>query len=281
MNGEVVSYPGLPAASDSERLDTMHNVIARYFGNELGPAPLNGLRPSKIMELGCGTGAWSDIQMAVQAAKQFPDAQVVAVDQFPLPDRILPPNMNFQLADLKQKLEFEDDTFDIVHSRLVMMHVVDGRDALRRASKLVKPGGLLLIEDLDAISLAESGGPATRRSQYKLKEIQERRGVDVEFGRKIEAIIKSLGDFSDIQVKKVSMPFGANTSDETLNQLGLAMKKFITEFFGTFSSPLHDQGLTRELVHEFREEQEQSDNKSVMDMYFCWARRSPSIHQCH
>ncbi|KAF7374725.1 Methyltransferase str3 [Mycena sanguinolenta] len=58
-------YPVLPPASDSERLDTMHNTIAR-----------------KIIELGCGSGAW-----AIQAAKQFPDAQVVAVDQSPLPDR--------------------------------------------------------------------------------------------------------------------------------------------------------------------------------------------------
>ncbi|KAJ6513051.1 hypothetical protein C8R45DRAFT_1068127 [Mycena sanguinolenta] len=224
----------------------MHNAIARYFGNELGPAPLNDLRPSKIMELGCGTGAWSDTEMAIQAAKQFPDAQVVAVDKFPLPDRILPPNLNFQLADLKQELEFEDETFDVV-------------DAL-------KPGGLLLIEDLDAISLAESGGPATRRSQYKFKEIQDRRGVDVEFGRKIEAIITSFGDFSDIQVKKVSMPFGANTPDKTLNQLGSRMKKFITEFFGTLLHSLQDQGLTNEIVCEFREEQELPDNESVMDM---------------
>ncbi|KAF7366962.1 Methyltransferase str3 [Mycena sanguinolenta] len=129
-------YPVLPPASDSERLDTMHNTIARYFGNKLGPAPLDGLHPRKIIELGCGSGAW-----AIQAAKQFPDAQVVAVDQSPLPDRIIPSNMSFQLANLAQRLEFQDETFDIVHARMVMMHVADGSNALLRASRLVKPGG--------------------------------------------------------------------------------------------------------------------------------------------
>ncbi|KAF7374740.1 S-adenosyl-L-methionine-dependent methyltransferase [Mycena sanguinolenta] len=177
MNDGVV-YPGLPPTSDIERLDTMHNTIARYFGRELGPAPLDGMHPSKIMELGCGTGAW-----AIQAAKQFPDAQVVAVDQSPLPDRILPPNLKFHRADVTQKLGFEDETFDIVHARFLMAYVVDGPDALLRASRLVKPGGLLLIEDADWTSLAESGGPATRQALYKYKEIQDRRGVDVGRGR--------------------------------------------------------------------------------------------------
>ncbi|KAJ6513055.1 S-adenosyl-L-methionine-dependent methyltransferase [Mycena sanguinolenta] len=265
---QPVIYAGFPATSDTERLDTMHTMIARYFGNELGPAPLNGLRPSKIMELGCGTGAW-----AIQAAKQFPDAQVVAVDQFPLPDRILPPNMTFQQADL-QKYQFEDGTFDIVHARLVMIHVMDGPETLRRISRLVKPGGLLLIDHLDAISVTEAGGPATCRIVYKYKEIQVRRGVDVEFGRKIEAIITSFGDFSDIQAKKISMPFAANTSDEALNQLGLGMKRSHLEFYGTLQHRLHDKGLTHELFREFKEEQEQDDNQCVLDMYFCWTRRS-------
>ncbi|KAF7374728.1 S-adenosyl-L-methionine-dependent methyltransferase [Mycena sanguinolenta] len=213
-------------AVDSERLDELHIKVARYLGNKLGPAPLDGLRPSKILELGCGSGAW-----AIQAATQFPNAEVVAVDQSPLPDRNLegpsPPNITFQLADLAQRLNFEDQMFDIVHSRWVMSHVstlvhtslldlksdtklVDGAATIRRVSRLVKPGGLLLIEDTDLVSLAESGGPATRQLLYKYKEIQNALGADTELGRKIEAIITSLGDFSDIQVKKLSIPFSAN-----------------------------------------------------------------------
>ncbi|KAF7374735.1 S-adenosyl-L-methionine-dependent methyltransferase [Mycena sanguinolenta] len=261
-------YLGFPATSDTERLDTVHTTIARYFGNELGPAPLNGLRPSKVLELGCGTGTW-----AIQAAKQFPGAQVVAVDQFPLPDRNLPPNMTFHQADL-QKLEFEDGTFDIVHARLVMVHVADGPGTLLRTSRLVKPGGLLLIEDLDAISVTKAGGPATRRFVHKYQEIQDGRGVDIELARKIEAIITSFPDFSDIQVKKISIPFAANTSDEALNQLGLVMKRAHTQIYGAIQHHLHDQGLTRELLHELEEEQQRDDNECVLDMYCCWARRS-------
>ncbi|KAF7374734.1 S-adenosyl-L-methionine-dependent methyltransferase [Mycena sanguinolenta] len=250
----------LQPAFDSERLDEMHNAVTRYFGNKLGPAPLDGLHPSKTMELGCGSGAW-----AIQAAKQFPDAEVVAIDRHPLPDRSLPPNITFQLADLAQKLDFEDQMFDIVHARWVMVHVTRGRG---------KPGGLLLIEDGDFVSIAESGGPATRGILHKFNEIQKGLGVDVELGRKIESILMSLGDFSDIHMRKVSAPFGANGPDEALNQLGLGIKKSIREFYKTLSQRMHDQGLTPELLRGFEEELELDDNPCVVDLYFCWARRS-------
>ncbi|KAF7374726.1 S-adenosyl-L-methionine-dependent methyltransferase [Mycena sanguinolenta] len=262
-----IAYAGFPAAFDNERLDAQHNTITRYFGGKLGPAPINDLRPSKIIELGCGNGAW-----AIQAATQFPDAQVVAVDQYPLPDRLLPPNLRFHRADLAQGLEFEDAMFDIVHSRMVMAHVsplihtssleltvvyetkmVDGPDIVRRASRLVKPGGLLLIEKTDMATVAESAGPAGHRIVRKFIEIEDRLGADAEFGKKVEDIITSLGDFSDIHTEKVSIPFAANTSDEALNQFGLGMKKSFTEFFGALPHRLQDLGLTHELFHEFRE----------------------------
>ncbi|KAF8173801.1 hypothetical protein K438DRAFT_2050661 [Mycena galopus ATCC 62051] len=201
--------------------------------------------------------------------------------------------MNFQLADLTKSLGFEVETFDIVHARLVMTHVsslfraawlklnektkvVDGREVLHRASRLVKPGGLLLIEDVDLVSLAESGGSATRQIIHKIKGIVDGFGGDAELGKKVEAIIVSWGDFSQVQVKKVTMPFGANGPGEALNQLGLGIKKSFSTMFEPFPNRFHDQGITQELIREYNlnEEQEQSDNKSAMDMYFCWARRS-------
>ncbi|KAJ6513056.1 S-adenosyl-L-methionine-dependent methyltransferase [Mycena sanguinolenta] len=266
----VGNYLPLPPAADSERLDAMHETLTRYLGDKLGPALLNDLHPRKILELGCGSGAW-----AIQAAIQFSDAEVVAVDQSPLPDRILPPNLKFHRADLAQKLEFEDETFDIVHARLVLSHLVDATDTLRCASRLVKPGGLLLIEDVAVVSLAKYGGPATRQIIDVVKAVQDRVGApDCEFGSKIEPIIMSLCVFSDIQVKKVSIPFGGTGDDEALNELGLGMKKSFSDIWKAFADRLQDQGLTRELVYAYDEEQERLGNKTVLDMYFCSARRS-------
>ncbi|KAF8217051.1 hypothetical protein K438DRAFT_1748166 [Mycena galopus ATCC 62051] len=238
----------------------MHEAFTQYFNGKLGLAPLDDVHPTKILELG-----------AIQAATLFPDAQIVAVDRAAFPaDRVLPPNVKFQLVDLTKELEFEAGTFDLVHSR----SVVNGEDALRRASRLVKPGGLLLLEEPDVLSFAEFGGPATRQFTYKIKEILDMVGADVEIGRKVEGIVASLGDFSDIQVKKISMPFGANGPDDALNKLGLGMKQSLATASEPLARRFSDRGLTLELVREYNEEQAQKDNKSAMNMYICWARRS-------
>ena len=45
--------------------------------------------------------------------------------------RIFPPNIEFRKVDVTEPFPFEPETFDVVHARLVFMHV---RDVLRTAS---------------------------------------------------------------------------------------------------------------------------------------------------
>ncbi|KAF7370213.1 S-adenosyl-L-methionine-dependent methyltransferase [Mycena sanguinolenta] len=236
-------------SEERRELRDQHEAFVQYFDGKLGLAPLDDLRPSKIIELGSGSGAW-----AIQAATQFPDAQIVAVDRAPMPERVFPANVHFQMADLTKELEFEAESFDIVHARSVMIHVQNPEDVLRRASRLVKPGGLLLMEETDLA-------------------FQDSQGADVEFGRKAEGLVKSLNDFSDVQVKKISIPFGGNGPDDALNKLGLGMKQSLMTASGPLSQRYADRGLTPEVAREFNEEQERSDNQSAMDLYVCWARR--------
>jgi len=197
----------------------------------------------------------------------------VAVDRDPVPDRIFPANVHFQFADLTKELGFETGTFDIVHVRFVLVHIANAKEVLERASRLVKPGGLLLIEEVDITSLAEAGGPATRRFIDKHKEIWESNEADVDFGNKVEGLVKSFGDFPEVQVEKISVPFGGNGPDVQLNKLGLAFRKAITIASGPLAQRYADRGLTPEVARELNEEQERSDNQSAMDLFIYWARR--------
>ncbi|KAF7374727.1 hypothetical protein MSAN_00358000 [Mycena sanguinolenta] len=104
-----------------------------------------------------------------------------------------------------------------------------------------------------------------RRSSYPSNCIQiQRNPKQTRSGRriwgKIEAIMTSLDGFSDIQAKKISIPFAANTSDEALNQLGLVTKRAHMQIYGAIQHHLQDQGLTRELLHDFEEEEQRDDN---------------------
>ncbi|TFY50335.1 hypothetical protein EVG20_g11580 [Dentipellis fragilis] len=64
------------------RLDATHIGITQFIDGRLTPAPIENSNPQKVLELGAGSGAW-----AIQAAKHFPEAEVIASDINPLPPR--------------------------------------------------------------------------------------------------------------------------------------------------------------------------------------------------
>ncbi|KAJ7367707.1 S-adenosyl-L-methionine-dependent methyltransferase [Mycena albidolilacea] len=219
------------------------------------------------VEPGCGSGAWT-----IQAATQFPAAQILAVDRSPLPNRFLPANISFQIADISKEVDFGDEKFDIVHTRFVLFHIPNAHDVLRRiAQQLVRPGGLLLIEDIDLLSYVGTG-PASRHYISMVKQMYDERGIDMEIGRKIPETVRALRDFPNVQFQKISLPFGGNGPDDSLNGLGLAMKQSFVRGGDVVAEVLAPKGFTHEMAVKYREELEK-DNESLVDVYFCWASR--------
>ncbi|KAJ7500887.1 S-adenosyl-L-methionine-dependent methyltransferase [Mycena galericulata] len=259
----------LPTAGEKpeemDRLEEMHEAFRQYFGGRLCLTPLEEERPRRILELGCGSGAW-----AIQAAQQFPDAEVIAVDSTQLPDRPLPPNMRFELADLATELKFENNAFDIVHARFVMSHVVNGKDTVKGAARLVKPGGLLLMEEADINSLVETGGPGVHRYVSKLIHLLSVRGADAELGRKLEGILLSLGYFPHVEVHKMAIALSGNLNDEREDRIGLAVKKSWIQCATEAGMKL---GLSA-MVEEHNAELDRFESLAVFDFYGCAARRS-------
>ena len=96
-----------------------------------------------------------------------------------------------------------------------MRQVPNGEDALRRAAKLVKSGGWLIVEETNDDAMADNGGPmgpglaAFCAGWYK---VLRSRGGDPAFGSKIEAILRSTGEFSEIHAQKVTIPVTAQTN---------------------------------------------------------------------
>jgi hypothetical protein len=81
---------------------------------------------------------------------------------------------------------------------------------------LVKPGGWLLVEDLDMHSLVESGGPGVSQVITRYIELLQARGADAEIGRKLESMFKSTGSFSTIQAQRVAVPVCDDGSGQIL-----------------------------------------------------------------
>ncbi|KAJ7224546.1 S-adenosyl-L-methionine-dependent methyltransferase [Mycena pura] len=244
------------------RLDEIHAAISRYFGGQLCLAPMAAMSPSKILDLGAVT-----VYRAIQAATQFPEAEVHALDISPLPDRILPSNIHFHLADLSQELNFEPETFDIVHSRFVMCHVLNGKEVIERVARLVRPGGLLLMEDIDISNMVTTGGPAVGQVVSIMMQWMRAHGGDGEIGRKLEGIIASLRFFEDVHVTRITVPFSGTGPNAANNELGLAWN-FMAGDVGTL---LAGQGVTTDTMEQCRKELRQSGCEAII--YFTWARR--------
>ncbi|KAJ6615134.1 S-adenosyl-L-methionine-dependent methyltransferase, partial [Mycena sp. CBHHK59/15] len=246
------------------RLNALHLALKTHLGGKLCLAPLHDAAPRRIIDLGCGTGAW-----AIQAAGEFREAHVVAVDLLPLPPKELPANIEFQVLDLTAAFPFEEGTFDVVHARGVMMHLPNGHDTVLRATRLVKPGGWLLLDEFDTSSIVDTAGPATALLVAKFTEIMHARGADPTIGGKLEGILRGASLFTQVNVRRLECPLNGSGqiflllllecgSNNALNRLGnlhgRVIQRTVKEMADNLPSRFAAQGLTEDVADRCRDE---------------------------
>ncbi|KAJ7695771.1 S-adenosyl-L-methionine-dependent methyltransferase, partial [Mycena rosella] len=233
------------------RLDGVHFAIREYLDDKICLAPIYGTSPTRILEL----GSVLLLYRAIDAAADFPKAQVFAVDLTSIPASPLPKNLNFQVFDVTQGFPFEEKSFDVVHARFILMHLPNGKDVLERAAKLVKPGGWLVVEDYDMRSMIESSGPAVSHVITTWIGILQARGADGEIGRKLESIIHNSGEFSQISTHKIPIPI-CNTGSvpKNLTKLGSALKMSVKKLADDWAQRFSAQGITQDDAEKYKKE---------------------------
>lgn len=94
----------------------------------------------------------------------------------------------------------EPGTFDLVHARLVLIHVPDRARALATMVAALRPGGRLLVEDADTalqpLACLDDSGPAQRRANRlrdAIRELLSRRGADLRYGRTLPRALREAG----------------------------------------------------------------------------------------
>jgi SAM-dependent methyltransferase len=93
-----------------------------------------------------------------------------------------------------------DEVFDLIHARLVLVHVPRRDQALRSMVGRLAPGGWLLVEDADPalqpLGCLEELGPAealANKLRRGFRTLLEARGVDLAFGRSLPRRLREAG----------------------------------------------------------------------------------------
>jgi SAM-dependent methyltransferase len=93
-----------------------------------------------------------------------------------------------------------EEEFDLVHTRLVLVHVPQRAAALRTLVRSLKPGGWLLVEDADPalqpLLCPDESGPEqvlANRLRRGFRSLMAERGVDLAYGRTLPRLLRDAG----------------------------------------------------------------------------------------
>ncbi|WP_326836924.1 methyltransferase domain-containing protein [Amycolatopsis rhabdoformis] len=149
----------------------------------------------RCLEVGAGAGSiarW----LGEQAG---PDGSVCAVDLEVTALHDLPANVEVRQADIRSD-PLPEAAFDVVHARLLLNHLSEREAVLDRLVAALRPGGWLLLEEGDTFSIGAIDEDTDHARAMRAWCEVLATVADVDFGRKLPALVVSRG-LTDVGVE--------------------------------------------------------------------------------
>jgi SAM-dependent methyltransferase len=162
--------------------------------------------------------------------------------------------------------------FDVVHARLVLVHVPERDAALATMVAALRPGGVLLVEDADPslqpLSCLEESGPEqvlANRLRRGFRTLLAERGVDLAYGRSLPRRLREAG------LVDVAADAFFPVSDPACNHLEMATIALVRE-------ELLERGIATEaeIGRHLSAVAARRLDLAQPPMISCWGRRPPS-----
>jgi len=153
-----------------------------------------GLRPGwACLEIGAGGGSIA----AWLSERTGPDGMVLATDiDTRFVGRMEAPNLRVLAHDIAAE-DLPEVGFDLVHCRLVLAHLGDRERALAGMIAALRPGGVLVAEEMDFVSVTASvpgtDGAVFADAAMAHEIVLSRHGFDPYYGRRLDAELRRAG----------------------------------------------------------------------------------------
>lgn len=167
-----------------------------------------GIGPGwRCLEVGGGGGSIANWL----AARVGPEGRVLVTDiNSRFLDSLKRSNLEVRRHDIVTD-PLPEAAFDLVHSRLVLLHLAEREKALERMVGALKPGGWLVDEEFDSSISPDpsvSPGEVLSKTYIAMTRIMDSRGIDRHFGRRLFARLRAHGLVSVVAEGRVLMWHG-------------------------------------------------------------------------
>jgi ubiquinone/menaquinone biosynthesis C-methylase UbiE len=176
------------------RLGALHSI---WGGGMISISQRAGLQAGmKLADFGCGAGH----ALASFAEYLGPEGHVTGIDISSHQLEVARLRLerigarNFQLIESRaENIPVDDHSFDFVYSRYLLIHLTDPPAAIREMLRVLKPGGVLFIDDADLTSCFSSPPSAADEFARIFAALGTHRGVDYTLGRKLHSLMLDAG----------------------------------------------------------------------------------------
>jgi SAM-dependent methyltransferase len=143
----------------------------------------------RCLDAGAGQGSFA----RWLASRVGPDGHVVAADlDVTLMADHDEPNLEVREMDLTRD-DLPRDAYDLVHTRLALLHIPERDEVLARLAAAVKPGGLLLVEEDDGYPILATATGAYRAAWEVFLQIMAGGGTHPAWARDLPERLGALG----------------------------------------------------------------------------------------
>jgi 2-polyprenyl-3-methyl-5-hydroxy-6-metoxy-1,4-benzoquinol methylase len=255
--------------NDAEQAGTRFDELSRiYDGNTIRHIEQRGItRGWSCLEVGAGGGSIA----AWLSERVGNTGHVLATDINPRCLHALSfSNLEVRQHDIRCD-PLPKRMFDLVHARLVLMHLPERESVLERMIAALKPGGWIVLEEFDTLSVLPdpvvSPGEVSLKASQALRQVLSAGGVDLRYGRLLPQKMRSSGLVNIGAEGSLSMWGGCSAGTRLLKSNYEQLKTAILS-----------TGLLSE--REFAESLAQLDSEDFLVpssiMWTAWGRRSVS-----